>query len=86
MTLRLRPLAILAAALALVAGVPAVGAAADPTAATPSATEPPGGSARRTAPVITPTPQDLQERDDRATITPTMTVDAGAKATPPRWK
>ncbi|MGX1885846.1 beta-N-acetylglucosaminidase domain-containing protein [Streptomyces sp. NPDC055287] len=59
-----------ASALALVLGVPAVGAAADP----------PGGNGRRSAPVITPTPQDLRPRDDRATITPTVTLVAGAKA------
>ncbi|MFE9396492.1 beta-N-acetylglucosaminidase domain-containing protein [Streptomyces flavidovirens] len=59
-----------ASALALVLGVPAVGAAADPQ----------GPSDRRTAPVITPTPQDLRPRDDRVTVTPTVTLVAGAKA------
>ncbi|GAA2936750.1 hypothetical protein GCM10010446_22360 [Streptomyces enissocaesilis] len=84
MTLRLRPLAMLAAALALVLGVPAVGAAADPpadpTAATPSATDPPSGSARRSASAITPRPRNVEERHDRAAITSTVTVVAGAEA------
>nr|WP_308295960.1 beta-N-acetylglucosaminidase domain-containing protein [Streptomyces sp. ISL-96] len=70
MTLRLRPLAMLASALALVLGFPAAGMAADP----------PADTDRRSAPVITPTPQDLRERDDRVTVTPTVTLVAGADA------
>ncbi len=72
MTLRPRPLAMLACAcaLALVLGVPAAGAAPGP----------PGPETRRSAPIITPTPQDLRQRDDRATITPTVTLVAGDKA------
>ncbi|GAA1502569.1 hypothetical protein GCM10009730_01160 [Streptomyces albidochromogenes] len=72
MTLRPRPLAMLAcaSALALVLGAPAVGSAADA----------PGGSGLRPAPVITPTPQDIRTRDDRVTVSPTVTLVAGAKA------
>lgn len=75
MTLRLRPLAMLASALALVLTVPAAGA---------SAADPPADSGRRSAPgtgpVITPTPQALRQRDDRVTITRTVTLVAGAEA------
>ncbi|MBT2509354.1 beta-N-acetylglucosaminidase domain-containing protein [Streptomyces sp. ISL-98] len=63
---------MLATALSLVLGVPAVGAAAGPA----------EGGVRRSDPVITPTPQDLTQRADQAVLTRTVTLIAGAGADP----
>ncbi|MGW7055326.1 beta-N-acetylglucosaminidase domain-containing protein [Streptomyces sp. NPDC054887] len=59
-----------ASALALVLGVPAAGAAAGP----------PRAGDRIAASVVTPTPQDVRQRDDRVTVSPRVTLVAGDKA------
>ncbi|MGR8007011.1 beta-N-acetylglucosaminidase domain-containing protein [Streptomyces hypolithicus] len=64
---------MLGAALALVLALPAAGVAAAP----------PDGTARRSAPVVTPTPQELRQRGDSVALTPTVTVVAGDGADAP---
>ncbi|GAA1367445.1 hypothetical protein GCM10009612_52700 [Streptomyces beijiangensis] len=73
MTLRLPRLAALAAALSLLLAIPAL-----PAAAHEGRQQKPG-----TIPAITPTPQTVHARDDRATVSSTVTLVTGDTADAP---